>query len=96
MIIVRDVFHAKYGKGEELAHLFTEFRALLPPSRTFRIMTDLSGTFFTIVTEMEVESLAAWERGNADIFGHPAFGEWFAHMTPLVDSGSREFYTLTS
>ena len=59
-----------------------------------RILTDASGPSFTVVTESEVESLAEWEQLIAGTFGRPEFGEWFARMTPLVESGDREFYNI--
>ena len=49
---------------------------------------------FTVVIEITVESLAAWEHRIAEIFSQPEFGVWFARMTPLVESGRREFYTI--
>ena len=92
MILVRDVFQAKYGKGGELVALFKEAREKWPSKYGDRILTDASGSFFTVVTETTVESLAEWERRIADVFSLPEFGAWFARMTPLVESGSREFY----
>ena len=50
--------------------------------------------FFTVVIETTVESLAAWEYRITEIFSQPEFGVWFARMTPLVESGRREFYTI--
>ena len=40
-----------------------------------------------------MESLAAYEQSRA-AFADPDFGPWFARMTELVDSGSREFLTI--
>ena len=61
---------------------------------TSRILTDASGPMFTVITETEVESLAEWERDAAEIFSLPEFADWFARMTPLVESGRREFYNI--
>jgi hypothetical protein len=47
-----------------------------------------------VVFETTVESLAEWERRIAEIYSQPEFGVWFARMTPLVESGRREFYTI--
>jgi hypothetical protein len=92
MILVRDVFQAKYGKGDELVALFKEARAHWPTQYGDRILTDASGSFYTVVTETPMQSLAEWERRIAEVFSLPEFGEWFARMTPLVESGRREFY----
>ncbi len=94
MILVRDIFQARYGKGGDLVALFKEARQQWPQAANYgqRILTDASGPFFTVVTETEVESLAAWEQLIAEVFAHPEFGAWFDRMQPLVESGRREFY----
>ena len=92
MILVRDVFQAKYGKGGELVALFKELSQ--QAQAVDRILTDASGPFYTVVTETTLESLAAWEQRMAEIFSKPEFGEWFARMMPLVESGRREFYNI--
>lgn len=94
MILVRDVFQAKYGKGDELVALFKEIGQKWPQDYADRILTDVSGPFFTVVVETKVESLAEWERRIAEIFAMPVFGDWFARMPPLVESGRREFYNI--
>lgn len=95
MILVRNVFQAKYGRGDELVGLLADGRELLSRHGMggYRILTDLSGTYFTVVMEQEMESLAAYEQSRA-AFADPDFGPWFARMTELVDSGSREFLTI--
>ena len=96
MMVARQVFQAKYGCGDELVALFQELNARLREAGElapqFRILTDATGPFFTVVTETEVESLAAWESGFQESMGQPWMGEWFGRMVPLVESGSREFY----
>jgi hypothetical protein len=98
MLLVRQVFQAKYGHGDDLVALFQELNTRLAEIGTnaprFRILTDLSGPFFTVVTEIEVESLADWEGSFSEVMGQPWMGDWFGRMMPLVESGSREFYTI--
>ncbi len=98
MLIVRDVFQAKYGRGDELVALFQEFDRTLGETGSAvarsRILVDASGPFFTVVTEAEVESFAAWERSFQEEMNRPWMGEWFGRMMPLVESGSREFYNI--
>jgi hypothetical protein len=65
-----------------------------PSSRAFLILTDASGPFFTVVTEMEIESFAAWPQFMAEEFALPQFADWFHRMAPLVESGRREFYNV--
>jgi hypothetical protein len=95
MIQVRNVFQAKYGKGDELVQLIKESNAMWPTkARNVRVLTDLSGTFFTVVGESEWDSFGAWEDSAQVLFGDPRFAAWFERMTALVDSGHREFYNL--
>ena len=98
MLVARQVFRAKYGRGDELVALFKELNTRMQEAGgnapRFRILTDVSGPFFTVVTEVEVESLAAWEGRFRESMDRPWMGEWFARMMPLVESGSREFYNI--
>lgn len=99
MILVRDVFQAKYGMGDELVQMFKEIykmmgEAGMPQEAT--ILTDLSGPFFTIVTETKAESIEAFQSNLREGFSRPEFGEWFGRMMPLVESGRREFYSVES
>ncbi len=98
MLVARQVFRAKYGRGDELVTLFRELNARMREADgtapNFRILTDVSGPFFTVVTEVEVESLAAWEGSFRESMARPWMGEWFSRMMPLVEAGSREFYTI--
>jgi hypothetical protein len=98
MLLVRQVFQAKYGRGDELVALFKEFNLQMQEEGSsvphFRILTDASGPFFTVVTESEVESFAAWEGMFRETLSQSWMGEWFGRMMPLVESGSREFYNI--
>ena len=62
MIIVRTVFQGSYGKGGELAALQTAMAekvvAELGGGHPWKVMSDLSGPFDTIVMEVEVASLS--------------------------------------
>lgn len=59
MLVVRDIFTAKPGKASALAKLILEVTAD-EPSR--RVLTDFVSTHNTVVAEMEVESLAAYDK----------------------------------
>ena len=96
MIIVRDVFQAKYGKGGELVDLFKEARENWSVDYKPRILTDISGQFFTVITEGEYDSLAEYEEKRKEIFSSPDFSDLFQRMTDLVKPGSREFLNVES
>ena len=73
MIVVRNVFQAKIGRASELAQGMAESMRRTPPAGAaaagWRVLTDLSGPFDTVVLEIEVESLAAWEEGTPYAWG---------------------------
>ena len=98
MLLVRQVFQAKYGRGDELVALFKEFNTRMQEEGgngpRFRIMTDATGPFFTVVTENEVDDFATWEGAFSASMGKPWMGEWFGRMMPLVESGRRDFYNI--
>ena len=95
MILVRNVFQAKFGKADELVSVFIQMQQVLSEAAdNQRILTDLSGPFYTVVLETEVESLAEWERGRAEMFANPEFGAVFARTIDLVESGHAEYYTI--
>ena len=98
MLRARQVFQAKYGRGDEVVRLFQELNTRMQAegggAPHFRILTDATGPFFTVVTEIEVASFAAWEGEFSEAMNRPWMGEWFSRMMPLVESGRREFYTL--
>lgn len=98
MVIARQVFQARYGRGDELVALFQELNTRMHEeggsAPRFRILTDASGPFFTVVTEVEVGTLAAWEGSFRESMNKPWMGEWFSRMMPLVESGNRQFYNI--
>ena len=94
-IVVRHVFQAKYGRGDEVVAAMKEMSAdMAGRVRGYRVMTDLSGPFFTIVMEYEVESLGEFEKGMAEAFADPRMQEFMNRTAPLIESGRREFYTV--
>jgi hypothetical protein len=98
MIIVRTVLQASFGKGGELAAQFVasapRFRAELGVESRWRVLTDLSGSFDTVVQEVEAENLAQWEQERSKLFQAPAFRESFGRIQGLVVSGRNELWTI--
>ncbi len=98
MIIVRTVMQAAFGRGGELAAEFVRaagpMQEQLGSRGRWRVMTDLSGPFDTVIQEVEVESLAAWEQERARLFGLPAFRESMGRMQGMIVSGRNEYWTV--
>jgi hypothetical protein len=38
--------------------------------------------------------MGAWEQLSEQFFSDPRFGAWVERMTPLVETGSREFWNV--
>ena len=102
MIIVRTVFQGSYGKGGELAAAQTaaarQVVAEMGGDHRWKVMSDLSGPFDTVVMEVEVASLAEWEGMRARLFGSAAFREAMASSLgvarSLTVSGRTEYWTV--
>jgi hypothetical protein len=98
MILVRITFQAKFGKAGELAKEMLagaqQVRETYGGGSRSIVLTDMSGRFDTVVQEIEVESLAEWERTRAEMFTRPEFRESFARTAPLIESGTTEFYNI--
>ncbi len=96
MILVRMVFQVKWGHVHEVLADFKKFQEIMQRESKGRgrLLTDLSGPFNTLVQEIEVESLAAWEQQRAEIFSRPDFQESQARSADFIESGRVEFYTI--
>ncbi len=100
MIVVRMVFQAKFGKGGEVVAQFKRgqerIHEIIGDRARARLLTDLSGQFDTVVQEVEVESLAEWERIRATLFSDPRFREMQPSAPGLIEGGRMEYYNLES
>lgn len=99
MIVVRMVFSVKMdSSAQEVVNGFKKnvemFKTKTGSSIKMRILTDLSGSFNTVVQEMELESLAVWEQFRTELFSNPDFQEQRDNEPTPIESGSAEFYTL--
>jgi len=99
MIVVRMVFNVKLESSvQEVVNGFQKnvemFKETTGSDIKMRILTDLSGPFNTVVQEMELESIAAWEQFRTALFNNPDFQEQRDNEPTSIESGSAEFYTL--
>ncbi len=102
MYIIREVFKAKPGQASKLAKLF---KKMATGEMKGRVMTDMVGPYNTVVMEMEVESLAEWEKKMAEHkSGKPdpemekldqATKDEIAKYTELYTEGRREIFQIT-
>ena len=98
MILVRMVFQAQPGQAGEMAKLIADnfdlVKKMTGEDVKVRVLTDLSGPFDTVVEEIVVDSLAAWEENRARMFSSPEFTEAFADRRVSYVSGRTEYYTI--
>jgi hypothetical protein len=97
VIVVRNTFSAKYGKGDALVEITRELLSALkndPRVSAPRILTDLSGPAFTVEMEFQVATLAVFETVFAELVRGPAFAQWFGRVQALVDHSTRQFFTV--
>ena len=97
MLLIREVFYCKPGKVRPMVEKFLGMNKLnqkfgFPP---MKIMTDLCAEqYWTIVAEMEVPDLAAFEKMMAPSDDMKEFEELMKGYHDLIDHGKREIYKI--
>ena len=99
MIVVRNVFQLKFGKAKEAVALMKESlaiqnRVMSGLDYSTRVLTDVTGPFYTLVLEITVPNLAAFESNAPRLFGDKEWQASYQKMEPLVESGYREVFTI--
>ena len=96
MIVVRNVFRCKPGKAKELVKKFKETIPTMKKAGggEFRVLTDVSATFWTVVFENDVASLEAWEKMFEKMGTQPEMRKAMEGYMDLVDGGHREIFRI--
>ena len=97
MIIIRNAFRLKFGKAKEAVAAIKEAVAAQKKSGSsfgYRILTDLTGPFYTLVLEVTAPSMAAMEAEMPRNMSQPEFQAAYQKFVPLVESGERQVYTI--
>ena len=99
MIVIRNVFRLKFGKAREAVALFKEGIAIqkrVGAGADFanRLLTDVTGPFYTVVLEITVPSLGAFEAEAPRLMGDKDWQANYQKIAALVESGEREIFTL--
>ena len=95
MIIVRDIFQVKFGRMKEALEHWKEMAKTSPLTQENhpRVLTDLTGQYYTLVAESTFKDLTDFERFFRTEMA--AAGDLYhKKFVPLVDSGRREIFTL--
>jgi len=96
MLVIRDIMNCKPGQVKPMVEKFRTVREVMKGmGYTVRLMTDVAGErFWTVVAEIEVESLAAFGEMESRIMSDETAGKAMAGYHELVDHGRREIYRL--
>lgn len=98
MIQIRDVLQVKFGKIDQAVELFTPPPADAPgfiaPGHHFDLLTDISGSMYTLVNEYVAQNLSEHEALRDQQFSQPQFSAWFEQFQLYVDGGRREYYNV--
>ena len=99
MILVRNVFHLKFGKAREAIALVKEGLAiqkkvLAGVDFSTRLLTDVTGPNYTLVLELTVANLATYEANSPKLFSDKDWQAHYQKMVPLVESGHRDIYSV--
>jgi hypothetical protein len=99
MIVIRNVFQLKFGKAKEAVALMKEGiaiqkRAITGADFSTRLLTDLTGPFYTVVLELTVANMTTFESYAPRLFGDKDWQAHYEKLAPLVESGHREIYTI--
>jgi len=99
MIVIRNVFRLKFGKAREAVALMKdgkaiEKRVMSGLQYSSRVLTDVTGPFYTLVLELTVPDIATFESNAPRLFGDKEWQANYQKMTPLVESGYREIFNL--
>ena len=96
MILVRNVFRLKFGKARDAKEAMKTLIAInrrLGFAQDARVLTDVTGPFYTLVLEMSFPSMAELERSQSTM-SDAAWKDAYARFVPLVESGHREIFSV--
>ena len=99
MIVIRNVFRLKFGKAREAVALFKEGNAIqkrIGAGMDFqaRLLTDVTGPFYTVVLEVTAPTLAAFEATAPQLMGDKDWQANYQKVAGLVESGYREVFSV--
>lgn len=97
MLLIRDVMYCKPGQARPMVQKFLQLNKLGQQMGfgPMRVMTDVSAErYWTVVSEMEVESLEQWAEMSRKSMEVKEFQDVMKGYHDLVDHGRREIYTI--
>ena len=93
MYVIRNVFKCKPGKAKNVIEKFKATHALIASDGiNTRVLVDEIAGFWTVVAEIEVQDLAAFDNLMRERASRDDVQQAMAGYTDLVDSGYREIF----
>jgi len=96
MILVRDIFNLKFGKAKDALSVWSEGKKILQNLNynPERVLTDFTGTYYTLVIESTFKSLSEFEDSLQNAFKIKEYQEWYQKFIPLAEGGHREIFKI--
>ena len=97
MFLVRDIMYCKPGQARPMVQKFLALSKLMAPMGfgAMRVMSDVSAErYWTVVAEMEVDSLERYAEVSRQAMGMKEFQEAMKGYHELIDQGRREIYQI--
>jgi hypothetical protein len=99
VVVIRNVFQLKFGKAKEAVALAKEGQAIQKKALagvdfSTRLLTDVTGPFYTLVSELTLPNLSAFETNAPRLFADKDWQANYQKLAPLVESGYREVFSV--
>jgi hypothetical protein len=95
MYIIRELFHAKPGKAKDLVKMFKQAVPHFEKSdegKNFKVLTDITGNYWTVVVEFEVEDIGSFMKNIRSGTGTPELQQIMKGYIDLLEGGKREIF----
>ena len=96
MILVRDIFHIDPEQMKTAKSEMKEHREIAERLgyQIGRVLTDLTGEYYTLVLESEYKNLAEYEGALRKIFADAGWQKSYAKFRKMIRGGRREMYSV--
>ena len=95
MYLIRDTFNCKPGKAKDLVNIFKQTIPYMEEKsyKNPRLLTDTVSNYWTVILEIEVDSLAEFENRRG-FTSKPEVREIMKDYMTLIESGKREIFRI--
>jgi len=95
MYLIRDTFQCKPGKAKELVQKFKEAKSFMEEQKfkNVRLLTDAVSNYWTVVLEMEIDSLTIFE-DRRGFTSRPEVQKIMKDYMTLIEGGKREIFNI--